>query len=469
MSEFHLTRRAALRAALAAGGLLALPSCAAGGGGGEPSDAPSIGTSAEDHLREAGKKLGVSSISLLAYSAPQAEAIHQLTGQFTELTGIDVQWTALDEQSAANKAAVSLGSGAASYDVIHLTSGLLPTYASRDWLANLDQLRQSAGTVPGWDLAAYGQGATDLLRSKNALYAVPMFLGTQIFYYRTDVFEEHGIAAPPTSFTELRDVCEKVHGNGISAIALRSAPSPSQLLFVWSAWLYAFGGRYYDGYRDGTYSGVALDSPAAVQALDLYSGLLRDYAPTGATNWSVEDVTRSFTTGQVAMVQEGAVFGGTFNDPKGSQAAGKVGTFVIPSGTGGQFVPYNCHGWGVAKTSKQAEAAWLFVQWATLKVTLTAAAAGPVGFSTPPIADVYASAEYTAKYGFDDFVPSVTKTIEIANGGGVTPLEGDPNYLPSTPDWNRIGQKVSEQLSRAVTGQASAADAVKAAAAVIDA
>lgn len=464
MSEFHVTRRTALRAALAAGGLLALPACGAGGGGAEPSNAPSIGTTTEDYLREAGKKTGARSISLLAYSAPQAEAIHQLAGQFTELTGIDVEWTALDEQSAANKAAVSLGSGTASYDVVHLTSGLLPTYASRGWLADLDKLRQSAGNVPGWDPAAYGQGATDLLRSKNALYAAPMFLGTQIFYYRTDIFAQHGITAPPSSFAELRTVCEKVHGKGVSAIALRSAPSPSQLLFVWSAWLYAFGGAFYDGYQDGAYSGVALDSPEAVQALDLYSGLLRDFAPTGATNWSVEDVTRSFTSGQVAMVQEGAVFGGTFNDPKGSQAAGKVGTFVIPSGPGGQFVPYNCHGWGIAKTSKQAEAAWLFVQWATLKVTLAAAAAGPVGFSTPPIAEVYTSAEYKAKYGFDDFVPSVTKTIEIANGGGVTPLKGDPNYLPSTPDWNRIGQKVAEQLSRAVTGQASAADAVKAAA-----
>lgn len=469
MSDFQLTRRDAIRGALAAGGLLMLPGCAAGGGGAKPSNAPSIGTSAEDYLRQTGKKLDVHSISLLAYSAPQAEAIHQLTKEFTDLTGIDVQWTALDEQSAANKAAVSLGSGSASYDVVHLTSALLPTYATRGWLADLDQLRQSNGTVPGWDTAAYGQGATDLLRSKNTLYAVPMFLGTQIFFYRTDVFEKNGITKPPSTFAELQDVCAKVHGKGISAIALRSAPSPSQLMFVWSAWLYAYGGSYYNGYQNGAYSGVALNSPAAVQSLDLYSTLLHKYAPTGATNWSVEDVTRAFTTGQVAMVQEGAVFGGTFNDPKGSQAAGKVGTFMLPSGPAGQFVPYNDHGWGIAKTSKQAAAAWLFVQWATLKVTLTAAAAGPVGFSTPPIADVYTSEAYKKKYGFDDFVPSVTKTIALANRGGITPLKGDPNYLPGSADWTRIGQSVSEQLGRAVTGQASAADAVKAAAAAMGA
>lgn len=466
MSDVELTRRGALRAALAAGGALVLPGCAAGGLGSGPASGPSLGAAAENYLRRQGEKLGVPSISLLAYSAPQAEAIHQLAPRFTDLTGIAVNWTALDEQSAANKAAVSLGSGSASYDVVHLTSDLLPTYASRGWLADLDRLRR-AGTVPGWGTSAYGRATTDLLRWKDTLYAAPMFLGTQLFYYRTDVFRRYGIGTPPRTFAELREVCAKVHGTQLSAIALRSAPSPSQLLFVWSAWLYAFGGSYYRRYADGSYSGVALDSPAAVRSLQLYGTLLRQYAPTGATNWSVEDVTRAFTTGRVAMVQDGAVFGGTFNDPKSSQVAGKVGTFVIPSGTAGRFVPYNCHGWGVARTSTRAAAAWLFVQWATVQATLTAAAAGPVGFSTPPIATIYTSRSYAKKYGFDDFVPSVTRTISVAEDGNVSPLRGDPNYLPGTTDWSTVGQQVSEQLSRAVTGQTSAAAAVRAAAAVV--
>lgn len=469
--ESQISRRRMLQAALTGGALLGLSACAAGGSsaGGSSTDAPTLGSSADTFLKTQGKASGATGISLLAYAAPQAEAIHQLIGQFTDLTGIQVQWTALDEQSAANKAAVALGSGSSSYDVVQTTSNLIPSYASRGWLADLDKLRQSGSTVPGWDAGAYGEGTTALLSQGGALYAAPMFLGTQIFYYRTDMFTKAGVSAPPTSFDELRSACEKLKASGVKAIALRSAPSPSQLMFVWSAWLYAYGGSYYSKFSGGKYSGVTLDSPAAVKSLQLYSDLLGNYAPTGATNWSVEDVSRAFTTGQVAITQEGAVFGGTYNDPKQSQAAGKVGTFVIPAGPAGQFVPYNAHGWSIAKTSSKAKAAWLFVQWATLQSTLTAATTGSAGFSTPPIASIYSTATYTKKYGFDDFVPSVTKTIQIANSGGITPLKGDPNYLPGSPEWSTLGQKVSEQLSRAVTGQVPAQQAITAAAAAMGA
>lgn len=210
---------------------------------------------------------------------------------------------------------------------------------------------------------------------------------------------------------------------------------------------------------------MALSSPESVKALELFVDLLRNYAPSGATNWSVEDVSRAFTTGQVAMVQEGAVFGGTYNGST-SQAAGKVGTFVIPAGPAGQFVPYNAHGWSIAANSKAQDAAWLFAQWATLKETLTAATTGSVAFSTPPLSAVYDTAKYQQKYGFDDFVPTVKKTIATADKGGFTPFQ-DASYLPRRPDWNTVGQRVCEELSKTVTGQVSAAAAVKSAAAAM--
>ena len=146
-----------------------------------------------------------------------------------------------------------------------------------------------------------------------------------------------------------------------------------------------------------------------------------------------------------------------------------MGTFIIPGGDAGRFVPYNAHGWGIAASSKQQDAAWLFAQWATLQQTLTAATSGAVSFSTPPLASVYETPEYKAKYGFDDFVNSVTGTIAAANKGGVTPIAGDASYLPATPKWNTLGQRVCEELSKAVTGQATPKAAIAAAAAAMSA
>lgn len=466
MKRNSLSRRRIASVAIAAVFAIGISACSAGGGTAAPKASPSIGQSAETFLKKAGKATGVSSISVLAQSSPQAVAIQDISSQFTDLTGITVNWTVLDEQSQANKAAVALGSGDGGYDVIQTPTNLISTYATRGWIDSIDTLAQKKSLqVPGWNKDSFGSGLNGLLSYKGKLYAAPMFIGTQIFYYRTDLFTAAGITKPPTTYKQLVADVKKVNSPDVAGIALRSAPDISQLLFDWSAWLYAYGGSYYKSYDNGTYSGSALNSKAAVDALSDYADLLQHDAPSGATNWSVTDVTRAFSSGRVAVAQEGAVFGGTFNNPATSQVAGKVGTFALPAGPAGTFVPYNAHGWTVAKNSKATNAAWLFTQWATLAQTLTAATQDPkVAFSTPPLAAVYTSPAYKKQYGFDDFVPTVTKTLKVANGGGVSPMKGDPSYQPSDPSWSTIGQQISQELSKAVTGQESSKDAIQKAA-----
>ncbi|WP_168211626.1 ABC transporter substrate-binding protein [Ruania zhangjianzhongii] len=457
--------------ALAIAAPLLITACGAGGGTGSTTtdDAADLDVSAEDFLSARGEELGVDSISVLAQSSPQADAIQQISGQFTELTGITVDWTILDEQSTENRAAVALGSGDGGFDVLQTPSGFIPTYVDRGWLEPIGPLAQDTESiVPGWSLEAFGEGTTSLLARDEEVYGVPMFIGTQMFYYRTDVFEEHGIEEVPTTYDELVDVVQEIHSDDVAGIALRTAPSPSQLLFVWSAWLYANGGSYYAEYDDGSYSGSALDSPEAIESLTTYTDLVQNYAPSGATNWSVDDVTRAFATGRVAIVQEGAVFGGTFDNPDSSQVAGDIDAFTLPSGPAGSFVPYNTHGWTIAANSGATDAAWLFTQWATLAQTLTAATQTDANFGAPPLADVYSSPEYEEKYGFNNFVPSVIGTMEIANDGGVSPFEGDPNYLPATTDWATVGQQIAEELSKAVTGQVSVEEALSTAATYLE-
>lgn len=462
-SPTQWTRRGFLSAATKLGvglaGGTALAAC--GAGSASPKSAPPISEQAKDFLRTAGKKLQGAKLNVLEYASPQSEAIQAVTGQFTELTGIGVSWTKLDEKAASTKAAIDLGSGQGSFDLVQTSADLLPTYASRGWLASLTDLsKDSSVAVPGWKPEAYGSAFVNLLSHGGQMYAAPMFLGTQLYYYRTDIFDQHGVT-PPKTFDELEQACAKIHGKPVSAIAVRTAASPSQNLFVWSAWLYGMGGRYFTSYADGKYSGPALDAPEAVAAAEYYARLIQKYAPTGATNWTVEDVVRAFAAGQVGIVQEGAVFGGTFNDPKKSQVAGKVGTFTIPAGPAGGFVPFTAHGWAIAKGSKQQQAAWLFAQWATLRDTLVSATQSDANFAAPPLADVYSSDAFQKKYGFDNYVKTIQDTIAAANAGKVSPLSGDPHYVPGLDNWSAVGLEIAKQLGSAVTGQTTAAVAMR--------
>lgn len=494
--QIEVTRRTVLRAALGSGALLALSACGSSKSSSSTSTSASASTSGsssastpatvsassstsaassastadiEAFFKTAGPKAGAKSISVLAYNAPQGNSIQALIGEFEKLTGIKVNWTSLAETEGSAKIATALGSGSGAYDVIQSTSILMPTYGSRGWLTSIDSLAsKSDATAPFWNKAAYGTTSDQELTYNGVLYGAPMFVGTQLFWYRTDIFEKHGISGPPTSYDELTDICEKIHGGSTAAIALRTAPLSSQLMYSLTAWIYAYGGKYYDSYSNGNYSGVALNSPGATQALDLYSSLVKKYGPTGATNWQVSDVTRAFSTGQVAMIQEGMVFGATFNDPKKSQVAGKVGCVPLPKGPAGTFVPYGDHGWSIAKGSGHQDAAWLFVQWATLPSTLTEASLNNAApFVGAPLASAYESDGFKKMYDFDHYIDSITTTLGLANSGHVNPLKNDPNYEPSSAPFAKIADNITAKLSLAVTGQASAASAVAQAAKVM--
>lgn len=51
-------------------------------------------------------------------------------------------------------------------------------------------------------------------------YGVPFTFGIEGFWYNTDLFEQAGIEAPPTTFDELIDAVEKLKGAGITPIAV---------------------------------------------------------------------------------------------------------------------------------------------------------------------------------------------------------------------------------------------------------
>jgi ABC-type glycerol-3-phosphate transport system substrate-binding protein len=223
--KVEITRRDALAGGLGAGALLALAACGAGGTSSNNSSVSASPPSSEANFyKRAGSKAGTKSISVLAADAPQTNAIKALVGQFEQLTGISVRWTALAETAEQSKLNVSLGSGAASYDVIYGSSVETSNYITRNWLASIDTLAHNKDvTSPKWSKKPYGTTSLAQLSQHNTLYGVPWFAGTQVLWYRTDIFKDHGITAPPKTFADLENICKKIHSSSTAAIALRTA------------------------------------------------------------------------------------------------------------------------------------------------------------------------------------------------------------------------------------------------------
>ena len=110
---------------------------------------------------------------------------------------------------------------------------------------------------------------------------------------------------------------------------------------------------------------------------EAWINMVRESGPPNWASMQWYDAMEAFTAGQAGMIVDADFFAANYEDPKKSKVAGKVGYALIPAGPGGK--PYSgLWTWalGISKATKNKEAAWLFVQWATAPRTLLNATVG---------------------------------------------------------------------------------------------
>lgn len=416
-----------------------------------PPSADYLSTSFAKFLAEAGKNYQGTELNILAVTSPQADAMNAILPTFTALTGIHVNLDTLSNTGNISRTAVTLSSKSSAYDLYQVQSFYVPQYANNRWLSSVEELsRNKKVTAPQFSLSAYEPASISQLKAFDKLWALPMFDATQVFYYQKDVFSKAGITKLPTSLTDLVSICKIINKKPVPAIAMRSAVGSTENLFCWTAWLYNYGGSYFQSYdrSTGRYGAPALTSPAAIAAAGLYATVLREYGVPGGLDWTVADVSRAFETGSVAMIQEGNTFAGTFDTPATSAVAGKVGAFAIPAGPKGSYYPGAAQGWAVSRYSSHADAAWLFAQWAT-NPEASLRGAIETKFPAPPVASALTSKQFKSEFPMPGFITADEQSL----AGKSSPIGGP--YIPGILNWDSVGHEVSISLNKIITGELS--------------
>ena len=396
-------------------------------------------------------------LNVLAINSPQIVAFEHVIPHFEEATGIKVNLEKGGEAEILTKLDLELTSGAGAYDMLHVFSQSMPKYVKAEWLSPLDEyLKDPALTNDElYMFDDFFASTVKQLSGNGQLMAAPLFVATQIFYYRKDIFAENGVEKLPDTFEELVQVCEAVDGKPLKALATRGARGQTLNMWNWTAYLYGFGGEFFKSYDPASpdYMQPILDQPEAIEAADFYANLIQKYSPEGTVNWGWQESTRAFKQGQVAMVQDGSPFGAPFMDPEQSEVASEdmLACFLIPGGPAGRCAPSAAHGWAIPQGSKQKEAAWLLVEWATapeswFKSTIE------TPYAMAPRASVWAQDGFKEKYGWDAYLDSVVGAFEAA---------GDwPHYLPPIPEYPDVGEEVGRFLQEVIAGERPAAEAM---------
>jgi len=437
--------------AAALGGLVDCTPAAAG--------APKGAEAIYDFIAEAAKPYKGTEVNYLAVNSAQSKDVEPYLAEFEKLTGIKVKGEYGGENEIQTKIDLELSSASGAYDAMHVFSQGIARYLRGDWLAPLTPYIENPKLTDKkvWmsdDL--YASTIKQLSRGGN-LYAAPLFIATQIMYYRKDIFAKNGITRMPDTFDDFWKVCEAIDGKPLKALGTRGARGATMNVWNWTAWLYAFGGEYFKSYdpKSPDYLRPMLDAPGSIQAADFYAKVMQKFCPEGSVNWGWQESSRAFKQGQIAIIQEGSPFGGQFMDPKQSQVADEklIGCFLIPRGPHGRHSPTASHGWAIPKDSKKKEAAWLFIAWATAPARQYRSS---IEQPNPmiPRDSVWKREEFKKKYGWGNYIDTV-------NAGFKNAGEWDHYYPEVLPECPSVTNEVSRFLQEVIGGQKSAERAMK--------
>lgn len=372
--------------------------------------------------------------------ARQAEAFEQqpltLDGSWLDLP--DLERLLLHERAA----------GGGELDLVLAVTDWLPELIAEGQLLPLDDLLADA-PPEGWP-DAYAPSLLDLQRDgAGRLHALPYHDGPTMLIYRDDLFTDrierarfvarHGYQlAPPQTWEQFLDVARHFTRPeaGLWGTVLAGLPDGHNNVYDFLIQLWSRGGELLDAAGR-----PAFDSPAGAEALSFLRDLwqVHGVVDPAAHGWDTLASGASFAAGEAAMMVNWAGLAAMTTE----RTAGRIACAPPPGG-----VALNVY-WtiGIAAGSRQPELAWEFLRHlASPAMDLVTAEEGATATRRSTWADPRAQA-IAPYYG----------ALEQAHAGART--------LPALPQYPAVNERLNVMVERAVGGDMSVADALRAGAA----
>ncbi|KIL39124.1 sugar ABC transporter substrate-binding protein [Gordoniibacillus kamchatkensis] len=386
-------------------------------------------------------------ISVLLEGHSTSNSIQKMLPDFEKSTGIKVNLEIVPYSDLTSKALMNFSSRSGRYDIVmdDMVHGI--SYVNAGYVDPLDSYAGNSSLNKNYDGADFVPQYLKAMKVGDKLYGLPVYGESTFLMYRKDLFEKYNLKVP-TTFDEMMNDAKVIHDETkgeIAGITLRGEQG-IQNVYVWATFLWGFGGQWINANGKSD-----LATPEAAKALNFYKDILTKYGPTGVANFGWQENRLLFQQGKAAMTIDATVNGAFNEDPKESSVVGKVGYAPVPTQTGnpkGGASSLAVHGMYLAKDSKNKEAAWLFMSWATSKdQQIKSMSIDP----NSGVSSLSAMKNEVFLSKFGAFKDTMLAAIE----------KGNPNYLPQIPQANEIINNTGVAISKALTGHTSAEQALK--------
>lgn len=331
-------------------------------------------------------------------SSPPSLFIREvLAPQFEELTGIrvDVETTSWDQMF--DKAIKDMEAGTGIYDMVYIEQDIIYSYLKRDFLVNTTDLLEASPALkaPTYSESNFTTFADYFKNGEGDLFGIPMEAFIKVYLYRTDLFNDPKIQAefkdkygrdlvPATTHSEYSDIANFFTDYGkANDMKLWGTTAQAHTGHV-ASWyeyfesiaptfgVYSWGIDADNNYSASVANGGAMNSDKAKEAMAWWLSM-RDIAPPESPTSTWTEVGTTFGAGRAA---QGLVYGENAGwiaaDETKSLVVGNVGVALPPLAEGvlaaaesgeGYIGYYDGGAFGMPSTSKQKEAAMLFLQY----------------------------------------------------------------------------------------------------------
>jgi multiple sugar transport system substrate-binding protein len=300
---------------------------------------------------------------------PHNNFMMELIPDFEKETGIKVTVDQVQYGEAVGKHMQLLATGSDEYDLYNIDSIWFPGYAP--YMEPLTSfLADPALSDPNFD---YADLSAECQRTNSYMDEVYMFSNMNTFpilAYRRDWYDEAGFAAPQT-WKELYDQAAHftkgdrygyvIHGQRTAMMEMVTIPYLSM------------GGTVFDDYLHPTFSQPPENFEKAKVAMQLIRDIYQNkLTPPGSLDFELGEASAAYSQGNIAMNLNWAMIFAVQEDPAQSKVAGKNGYAWPPTGYDkpmpngevvGGYTRLASFGLGIAKSSANKEAAFLFSQW----------------------------------------------------------------------------------------------------------
>lgn len=393
---------------------------------------------ADDHLEKfnllPGKPFAGTTINILSVVTPQFDGLMLRDDEFTELTGIETEWTFIPFASLQEKLNAEGVAAIGTFDVVNYLDSWGPPNAH--WLMRIDDLMERDGISMDRYPAAFARSA----QFEGETLGFPLRAHPQLMFYRKDLIPE-----PPSSWGDVVRIGMELKEShpDIAPIALYyNNDGNRQNLFIWINFLWAAGAEIFN--EDGS---AAWASQAGIQATKDYIALHTDHGVTNPNSvaFNEQDARQSFMQGKSAMIPVWWwAYSGFYNPDSSTLTKDQVAFAGMPAYEGVTKTYAISMPFSISSYSKNPDAAWEFLKW----------------LSNPDMDKANAiEREVAGKTIVNNVVTHISSLqdpeVNAANDGiqaAAWDSLKESDIMPQIPEWPEIGDILSAAIAEAASG-----------------